>query len=181
MEASCYSPSVPSALPPYDPQSADSVFYPGYQPHGGYPNGRGAEVFGGTDWSNGGPTQCTGPKDMEGNAFYGSGSRLLNCQFDSQYLVSLTLNIESFDSQYEVNLTLNIESIWLSASSQLDSQYRVSLTLNIESIWLKCSLITWNPGSIFIPPVNQLFRSKWLNFFFQCTNSSSRPLVVERW
>ena len=60
----------------------------------------------------------------------------ISSQFDSQYRVNLTLNIESiwlsissqFDSQYRVNLTLNIESIWLSISSQFDSQYRVNLT-----------------------------------------------------
>ena len=107
-----------------------------------------------------------------------------SCQFDSQHRVNLTLNIESiwlstssqFDSQHRVNLTLNIESIWLSISSQYDSQYRVNLTLNIESIWLSISSqfdsnilqLLGISGRILVPPVTQFFRSKWLNFFFQC-------------
>ena len=66
------------------------------------------------------------------------------------------------------------ESNWLSISSQ-NYQYRVK-TINIESkldrywesIWLKYSPISRNPGRILVPPVTQLFRSKWLNFSFQC-------------
>ena len=111
----------------------------------------------------------------------------ISSQFDSQYRVNLILNIESiwlsissqFDSQYRVNLTLNIESIWFSISSQFDSQYRVNLTLNVESIWLSISSqfdsnilqLLRIPGWILVPPVTQLFRSKWLHFFFQWTTA----------
>ena len=116
-------------------------------------------------------------------------------QFDSQYRVNLTLNIGSiwlsissqFDSQYRVNLTLNIESIWLSISSQFDSQYRVNLTLNIESIWLLISIqfdsnifkLLGIPGRILVPLVTQLFRSKWLHFFFQSTSLFSLRKLVK--
>ena len=80
-----------------------------------------------------------------------------------------------FDSQCRVNLTLNVESIWLSMSSQFDSQCRVNLTLNVESVWLSMSSqfdtnilqLVGIPGRILVPPVTQLFRSKWLTFFFQ--------------
>ena len=74
-------------------------------------------------------------------------------QFDSQWWVNLTLNVElicfsmlsQFDSQCWVNLTLNVESIWLSMLSQFDSQCWVNLTLNVESIWLPtCILYTFN-------------------------------------
>ena len=47
--------------------------------------------------------------------------------------------LSQFDSQYRVNFTLNIESILLSISSQFDSQYRVNLTVKIESILLSIS------------------------------------------
>ena len=87
----------------------------------------------------------------------------ISSQFDSQYRVNLTLNIESiwlsissqFDSQYRVNLTLDIESIWLSISSEFDSRYRVNLTLNIESIKL-----------IYSPIIFFLFFFFFLIFFF---------------
>ena len=107
----------------------------------------------------------------------------ISSQFYFQYRVNLSFNIESiwlsissqFVFQYRVNWTLNIESIWLSISSQFDSQYRVNLTLNIESIWLSISSqfdsnilqLLGIPGRILVPPVTQLFRSKWFHFFFQ--------------
>ena len=54
--------------------------------------------------------------------------------------------------------------------SQFDSQYRVNLTLNIESIFDSNILqLIGIPDRILVPPVTQFFRSKWLNFFFQCT------------
>ena len=49
--------------------------------------------------------------------------------------------------------------------SQIDSQYRV-LTLYWESIWLLQLLGI--PARILVPSVTQLFRSKWLHFFFEC-------------
>ena len=106
-------------------------------------------------------------------------------QFDSQCWLNLTLTVESiwlsmlnqFNSQFGVNLTLNVESIWLSIVSQFCSQCWVNLTLNVESIWLSLlSQFETNilqlpnlPCRILVPPVTQLFRSKWLNFFSQCT------------
>ena len=94
-------------------------------------------------------------------------------QFDSQYRVNLTLNIESiwhsissqFDTQYRIKLTINIESIWLSISSQFDYQYRVNLTLDIESISLKYSPITRNPGSNFSSATDSTFEVKMTPFF----------------
>ena len=43
--------------------------------------------------------------------------------------------------------------VWLSISSLFNS--------NILQLF-------WIPGRILVPPVTQLFRSKWLDFFFQC-------------
>ena len=46
----------------------------------------------------------------------------------------------------------------------------IKFTRHCKSIWLKYYSITRNPGSnftILVPPVTQLFRSKWLHFFFQ--------------
>ena len=34
------------------------------------------------------------------------------------------------------------------------------------------------PGRIFVPPVTQLFRSKWLDFFLQCSNSSPVKMIA---
>ena len=55
-----------------------------------------------------------------------------------------------FDSQYRVNLTLNIEPIWLSISSQFDSNI-----LQLLGILSRIS----------VPSVTQFFKSKRLNFF----------------
>ena len=57
--------------------------------------------------------------------------------------------LSQIDSQYRVKLTLNTESNWLSIPSQFDSNILQLLR-------------------ILVPPVTQLFRSKWLHFFFQC-------------
>ena len=91
-----------------------------------------------------------------------------------------------------VNLTPNVESIWLSMLSQFDSQCWAILTLNVELIWLsklsqfnsQCWESIWLsmlsqfdlnifqlhtfPGQILVPPMSQLFMSKWLKsqFFF---------------
>ena len=51
--------------------------------------------------------------------------------------------------------------------SQIDSNIWVKLTRIFGSNLLECSPITRNPRSVF-RPVTQLFRSKWLHFFFQC-------------
>ena len=45
----------------------------------------------------------------------------------------------------------------------------IKLTRYLESIWLKYSPNTLIRGRILVPPVTQLFRSKWLLFFFQCS------------
>ena len=49
-----------------------------------------------------------------------------------------------------------LESNWLSISSQFDSN-------NLQLLGI--------PGRILVPPVTQLFSSKWLHFFFQCVTS----------
>ena len=72
------------------------------------------------------------------------------CQFDSQ--------IESIWPSNRVNLTPNIESIWHLISSQFDSNIITLLRI---------------PGRILVPPVTQLFRSKWLHFFYQCCSNKS--------
>ena len=51
------------------------------------------------------------------------------------------------------------ESKWLSISNQYD--WNILQLLGI-------------PGRILVPPVTQLFRSKWLHFFFQCTLARTR-------
>ena len=104
-------------------------------------------------------------------------------QFDFQYWANLTFNVEpiwlsmlnQFDSQCWANLTLNVDSIWLSMLIQFDSQCWSNLTLNVDPIWRsmlsqfdsKILQLPTLPGRILVPPVTQLFRSKWLNFFSQ--------------
>ena len=92
----------------------------------------------------------------------------ISSQFDSQYRLNLTLsNSSQFDFQYRVNLTLNIESIWLSISSQFDSNILKLLEI---------------PCRFLVPPVTQLFRSKWLHFFFQwsgCKKLNEPPPDIE--
>ena len=81
------------------------------------------------------------------------------------------LNIESqVDSTLRVKLTQHWESNWLNIESPIDSTLRVQLTQHWESNWLKniLQLLTL-PGWIIIPPVTQLLRSKWLKFFYRCT------------
>ena len=91
-------------------------------------------------------------------------------QFDSQYRVNLTLNIESiwlsissqFDSQYRVNLTLNIESIWLSISSQFDSQYRVNLTQIFSNYSESRVKFSFSPWLNFLGQNDSIFLSVFL-------------------
>ena len=84
------------------------------------------------------------------------------------------LNIESLiDSTLRVKLTQHWEPDWLNIDSQVDSTLRVKLTQHWESNWLNIgSQIDSNnfqlltlPGRIIIPPVTQLLKSKWLNFY----------------
>ena len=51
-------------------------------------------------------------------------------------------------------------TIWLSISSQFDSNI-------LQSLWI--------PGRISVPPVTQIFRSKWLYFFFQWDTALQPP------
>ena len=94
----------------------------------------------------------------------------VNSQIDSTLRVKLTqhwepnsLNIESqihstlrvkFTQHWESNWLKHWESNWLNIESQIDSNILQLLTL---------------PGRIIIPPVTQLLRSKWLNFFSRST------------
>ena len=77
--------------------------------------------------------------------------------------VILTYKVESlaelkFNQGFRVNLTwvkltiLRVNLNWLSISSQFDSNIQQLLGI---------------PGRILVPPVTQLYRSKWLHFFFQ--------------
>ena len=52
----------------------------------------------------------------------------------------------------------NSGNIWVKIHSKLESQFD-SYILQLLEI----------PSRILVPPVTQLFRSKWLHFFFQCT------------
>ena len=88
------------------------------------------------------------------------------------------LNIESLiGSTLRVKLAQQWESSWLNIESQIDPTLRVKLTQHWESNWLNIeSQIDPNilqllnlQGRIIIPPVIQLLRSKWLNFFSRCT------------
>ena len=69
----------------------------------------------------------------------------------------ITSNWRMFESNWlEIenqndNSTLNSESIWISISSQFDSNILQLLGI---------------PGRILVPPVTQLVRLKWLDFFF---------------
>ena len=56
-----------------------------------------------------------------------------------------------------------IESNWLDIESQILNW--LSISNQFDSNILQLLGI---PGRILVPPVTQLFRSKWLNFFFQC-------------
>ena len=61
-----------------------------------------------------------------------------------------------------------ISSNWRTVDvNWLDIECQFKLTFNIESISFKYSPITRIPGRILVPPVTQLFMSKWLPFFFQ--------------
>ena len=40
--------------------------------------------------------------------------------------------------------------------------------LIFKSNWLDILQSLGIPGRILVPPVTQIFRSKWLSFFFQC-------------
>ena len=53
-----------------------------------------------------------------------------------------------------VSSSEKMESIWLDIESQFHSN-------NLQ--------LLGNPGRILVPPVTQVFRSKGLNFFFQCS------------
>ena len=108
----------------------------------------------------------------------------------TQHWESNWLNIESLiGSTSRVKLAQHRESNWLNNESQVDSTLRVKLTQHWESNWLNIeNPIDSNilqllilPGRIIILPVTQLlrlnfssvsdslFRSKWLNFFYRCT------------
>ena len=69
-----------------------------------------------------------------------------------------------------VKLTQHWESNWLNIESQIDSTLRVKLTQHwdwrqIDSNILQLPTLL---GRILVPPLTQLFRSKWLNFFSKC-------------
>ena len=122
----------------------------------------------------------------------------IESQIDSILRVKLTrywesnwFDIESqIDSILRVKLTRYWESNWLDIESQIDSILRVKLTRYWESNWLDIdSQIVSNifqllgiPDRILVPPVTQLFRSKWLNFFFQCIlscdNRLAQPIIA---
>ena len=105
-------------------------------------------------------------------------------QIDSTLRIKLTQHWESYwfnieshiDSKLRVKLTQHWESNWLNIVSQIDSTLRIKLTQHWESNWLNIEsqigsnilqLLTLS-GWILVPPVTQLFRSKWLNFFSRC-------------
>ena len=92
----------------------------------------------------------------------------------TQYWESNWLIIESqIGSALRVKLIHHCESNWLNIESQIDLTLRVKLTQHWESDWFNIeSQIDSNilqlptlPGWILVPPVTQLFRSKWLNLF----------------
>ena len=81
-----------------------------------------------------------------------------------------------------------LENIWV----KLTRYWESILTFNIESIWLKYFPITRNFFRILVPPVTQLFRSKWLYFsfsvHFSCSNCNSvmhhmywRNMILHWW
>ena len=69
-------------------------------------------------------------------------------QFDS--ILWVNSNWLSICSQFDSNI-FQLLTNWLSLSSQFDSNIQQLLGI---------------PGRIIVPPVTQIFRSKWLNFFF---------------
>ena len=99
--------------------------------------------------------------------------------------------LSQFDSILRVNMTRHWESIWLDIESQFYSIFRFNFTRYWESIWLVIiesiwldikSQIDWNilqllgiPSRILVLPVTQLFRLKWLQFFFQCMKTQNMP------
>ena len=64
------------------------------------------------------------------------------------------------ESQLTFNTYSQIDSILRVNWQIIDSQYRVNSTQNILQL-------LGIPGRILVPPVTQLFRSKWLDFSFQ--------------
>ena len=93
----------------------------------------------------------------------------IESQFDPGFRV-IGEYLRQIDSQYWGKSTLNIESNWISILSQIDSNILQLFTI---------------PGRILVPPVTQLFRSKWLHFFFKngwwlaaCSARYSSQLVM---
>ena len=77
-----------------------------------------------------------------------------NKAFESQLLITLKEKLSHFDLKSWVLTELKFYQ-WPSISSQFDSN--ILQLLEIQ-------------GRILVPPVTQLFRSKWLHFFFQWIN-----------
>ena len=76
--------------------------------------------------------------------------------------------MSQIDSTLRVKLTQHWESNWLNIESQIDSTLKVKFTEHWESMDSNILQLPTLPGRILFPPVTQLFRSKWLNFFSRC-------------
>ena len=115
----------------------------------------------------------------------------IESQIGSTLRVKLTQHWESnwlntvsqIDSTLWVKLTQHWDSNWLKYSpvthfarlnynSATDLTFKVKMTEFFLSVhWEKKIESFWSKklGQILVPPVTQLFRSKWLNFFSLCT------------
>ena len=77
------------------------------------------------------------------------------------------------DSTFRVEFWFHL---WLNFKGQNDSIFSLgALREKIESFWPK------KLGRILVPPVTQLLRSKWLNFFSWCTERKSNHFDLKRW
>ena len=127
----------------------------------------------------------------------------IESQIDSTLRVKLTQhwesnwpNIESqIDSTLRVKLTQHWESNWLKYSpvthfarsnynSATDSIFKVKMTQFFHSVhWETKIELFWSKklGQILVPPVTQLFRSKWLNFSIGALREKLSHFDLKSW
>ena len=122
----------------------------------------------------------------------------IESQFDSQYRVNLNRVLHDIEIKTDYQYRVNLSRVLLDIESKTDSQYRVILNrvlLDNESktdsqyrVNLTDPQLLGIPGRILVPPVTQLFRSKWLNFSFsdaphmQANTSETKwTQMVVRW
>ena len=84
-----------------------------------------------------------------------------------------------------VRSTLKVE---LLAELKFEPGFRCNWRIIVSQIDSNILKLIGIPGRILVPPVTQLFRSKWLHFFFRCDilqnlsqKIKSKPLLILNW